>query len=66
MTITECWVVTYSAWDNQFQEEFEVQTVFDTQTKAMQHAWRLEDDLADGIRMEKVLCGKPQADDIPF
>ena len=66
MTITECWVVTYSAWDNQFQEEFEVQTVFDTQTKAMQHAWRLEDDLADGISVEKVLCFTQADKEIPF
>lgn len=62
----EFWVVTYLAWDDQFQEEFEVQTVFDTQTKAMQHAWCLaEDDLAD-VCIEKVLFGIPQVDEIPF
>ena len=62
----ECWVVTYTAWDNEFQEEYESQTVFNTQDKAMQHAWRLEDDLESDIRREKVLCFTQTDEEIPF
>ncbi len=62
----ECWVVTYTAWDNECQDEYESQAVFNTQDKAMQHAWRLEDDLANGIRVEKVLCFTQADEEIPF
>lgn len=62
----ECWVVTYTAWDNESQAEYEHERAFIAQDKAMQYAERLDDELQSDFRIEKVLCFTQTDEEIPF
>ena len=61
----ECWVVTYTALDQDLWE-YEHQETFITQDKAMQYASRLDDELQGELRIEKVLCFTQTDEEIPF
>ena len=61
----ECWVVTYTALDQDLWE-YEHQERFSTQDKAMQYASRLDDELQSDFRIEKVLPFTQTDEEIPF